>query len=78
MKSINYVVLGDESVADDIGENQMFQVNIGPQIRPAKIVSLKPFRLLLGKPAAFDKNDICVVLKPESQTLRIVGGGTIT
>ena len=63
---------------DDIGENQMFQVNIGLQIRPAKIVSLKPFRLLLAKPAAFDKNDICVVLKPESQNLRIVGSGTIT
>ncbi len=63
---------------DDIGENQMFQVNIGLQIRSAKIVSLKPFRLVLGKPAAFDKNDICVVLKPESQNLRIVGSGTIT
>ncbi|MBI3842325.1 MAG: elongation factor Tu [Thaumarchaeota archaeon] len=63
---------------DDIVENQMFQVNIGLQIRPAKIVSLKPFRLLLGKPAAFDKNDICVVLKPESQNLRIAGSGTIT
>ena len=63
---------------DDIGENQMFQVNIGLQIRPAKIVSLTPFRLLLAKPAAFDKNDICVVLKPESQNLRIVGSGTIS
>jgi len=62
---------------DKIGENQMFLVNIGLQIRPAKIVSLNPMKLSLGKPAVFDKNDICVILKPESQTIRIVGSGTI-
>jgi selenocysteine-specific translation elongation factor len=61
----------------ELGENQMFLVNIGLQIRPAKISSLKPMRLSLGKPAAFDKGDICVILKPESQTIRIVGSGTI-
>ena len=62
---------------DKIGENQMFLVNIGLQIRPAKIVSINPMKLSLGKPAVFDKNDICVILKPESQTIRIVGSGTI-
>lgn len=62
---------------DKISENQMFLVNIGLQIRPAKIVSLQPMRLSLGKPAVFDKNDICVILKPESQTIRIVGSGAI-
>ena len=62
---------------DKIGENQMFLVNIGLQIRPAKIVSLKPMKLSLGKAAVFDKNDICVILKPESQTIRIVGSGAI-
>src|SRR5256885_2170633 len=61
----------------ELGENQMFLVNIGLQIRPAKITSLKPMKLSLGKPAVFDKNDICVILKPESQTIRIVGSGTI-
>ena len=61
----------------EIGENQMFLVNIGLQIRPAKIVSLNPMKLSLGKPAVFDKNDICVILKPESQTIRIVGSGAI-
>ena len=61
----------------EIAENQMFLVNIGLQIRPAKIVSVKPMKLSLGKPAVFDKNDICVLLKPESQTIRIVGSGTI-
>ncbi|MEX0764017.1 MAG: EF-Tu/IF-2/RF-3 family GTPase [Nitrosopumilaceae archaeon] len=62
---------------DKIGENQMFLVNIGLQIKPAKIVSLAPMKLSLGKPAVFDKNDICVILKPESQTIRIVGSGAI-
>ena len=62
---------------DKIAENQIFLVNIGLQIRPAKIVSLNPMKLSLGKPAVFDKNDICVILKPESQTIRIVGSGTI-
>jgi selenocysteine-specific translation elongation factor len=62
----------------ELGENQMFLVNIGLQIRPAKIISLKPLKLSLGKPAVFDKDDICVILKPESPTIRIVGSGTIT
>ena len=61
----------------EIGENQMFLVNIGLQIRPAKIASLNPMKLSLGKPVVFDKNDICVILKPESQTIRIVGSGAI-
>ncbi len=61
----------------ELGENQMFLVNIGLQIRPAKITSLKPMKLSLGKPAVFDNGDICVILKPESQTIRIVGSGTI-
>ena len=62
----------------ELSENQMFLVNIGLQIRPAKIISLNPLKLSLGKPAVFDKDDICVILKPESQTIRIVGSGTIT
>ena len=55
----------------------MFLVNIGLQIRPAKIVSLNPMKLSLGKPAVFEKDDTCIILKPESQTIRIVGSGTI-
>ena len=62
---------------DKISENQMFLVNIGLQIKPAKVAALNPLKLALGKPAVFDKNDICVILKPESQTIRIVGSGAI-
>jgi len=73
--SLDYVQ--NQFFKDKIGENQMFLVNIGLQIKPAKIVSLNPMKLSLGKPAVFDKNDICVILKPESQTIRIVGSGAI-
>lgn len=61
----------------ELAENQMYLVNIGLQIRPAKILSLNPMKLSLGKPTVFEKNDICVILKPESQTIRIVGSGQI-
>ncbi len=61
----------------ELTENQMYLVNIGLQIRPAKILSLNPIKLSLGKPSVFEKNDICVILKPESQTIRIVGSGKI-
>ncbi|MGI0047339.1 MAG: EF-Tu/IF-2/RF-3 family GTPase [Nitrosotalea sp.] len=62
---------------DKLSENQTFLVNIGLQIRAAKITSLNPMKLSLNKPTAFIKNDICVILKPESQTIRIVGSGPI-
>ncbi|SHO46315.1 Elongation factor Tu domain 2 protein [Nitrosotalea sinensis] len=63
---------------DKISENQMFLVNIGLQIRPVKIVSLTPVKLSLGKPIVYEKGDICVILKPESTSIRIVGSGKIT
>ncbi|MBI2547056.1 MAG: elongation factor Tu [Candidatus Aenigmarchaeota archaeon] len=62
---------------ENIGENQTVVVSIGLQARPAKIVSLNPMRLSLGKPAVFDNNDVCVILRPESLSIRIVGGGKI-
>ncbi|MEO9308361.1 MAG: EF-Tu/IF-2/RF-3 family GTPase [Nitrososphaera sp.] len=63
---------------DKISENQMFLVSIGLQIRPVKIVSLTPMKLSLGKPIVYEKGDICVILKPESTSIRIVGSGKIT
>ncbi|MGB6464418.1 MAG: EF-Tu/IF-2/RF-3 family GTPase [Nitrosotalea sp.] len=62
---------------DKLTENQTFLVNIGLQTRAAKIISLNPMKLSLNKPVAIVKNDICVILKPESQTIRIVGSGSI-
>lgn len=63
---------------EKLSEGQTFLVNIGLQTRAAKITSLNPMKLSLNKPASFVKNEICVILKPESQTIRIVGSGPIT
>jgi len=62
---------------EKIAENQTFLVNLGLQIKPAKITSLNPMRLLLAKPVAYEKGEICVILKPESASIRIVGSGKI-
>ena len=62
---------------DKLAEGQTFLVNIGLQTRAAKIVSLSPMKISLNKPASFVRNDICVILKPESATIRIVGSGPI-
>ena len=82
----DYMIVAQEITIDyhqnaffkgELAENQMYLVNIGLQIRPAKILSLNPMKLSLGKSAVFEKNDICVILKPESQAIRIVGSGKI-
>jgi selenocysteine-specific translation elongation factor len=62
---------------DKLAENQMFLASIGLQIRPVKIVSLTPMKISLGKPTAYEKGDVCVILKPESTSVRIVGSGKI-
>jgi len=62
---------------DKLSENQMFLASIGLQIRPVKIITLDPMKLSLGKPAVYEKGDKCVILKPESTTIRIVGSGNI-
>ena len=56
---------------EDFSENQMCLVSIGLQIKPAKFLSIDPVKLSLEKPAVFDKGDICVILKPESKSIRI-------
>jgi len=73
--TLNY--LQNKFFKESIAENQTFLVNIGLQIRAAKIVSLNPMKLSLNKPATFVKDDICVILKPESLSIRIVGSGSI-
>lgn len=62
---------------DAVSENQMFLASIGLQIRPVKIASLNPMKLSLGKSAVYEKGDTCVILKPESASIRIVGSGKI-
>ena len=62
---------------DKVAENQMFLASIGLQIRPVKIVSVDPMKLSLGKSTVYEKGDACVILKPESTSIRIVGSGKI-
>lgn len=61
----------------DIAQNQMCLVSVGLQIKPAKFSSITPLKLVLEKPLVCNKGDICVILKPESQSIRLLGSGTI-
>ena len=61
----------------EIAENQGCLVNIGLQIKAAKFSSITPLKLIFEKPVVCKKNDIAVILKPESTTIRILGSGKI-
>ena len=61
----------------DIAKNQGCLVNIGLQIKAAKFSSITPLKLIFEKPIVCKKNDIAVILKPESTTIRILGSGKI-
>ena len=61
----------------EIAENQGCLVNIGLQIKAAKFTSISPLKLVFEKPIVCKKNQIAVILKPESTTIRILGSGKI-
>jgi len=60
-----------------LAENQMCLVNVGLQIKAAKFASDSPMKLTFEKPVIIMPGDVCVLLKPESNTVRIIGSGTI-
>ena len=62
---------------NEITENQGCLVNIGLQTKAAKFSSIAPLKLIFEKPIVCKKNDIAVILKPESTTIRILGSGKI-
>ena len=62
---------------EKISDNQMCLLNIGLQINAAKISSISPFKLTLEKPIICKKNDICLLIRPESTSVRIIGSGKI-
>ena len=62
---------------NEIAEGQMCLVNIGLQIKAAKFKSINPLVLSFEKPIVYHKDDIAVILKPESPTIRILGSGII-
>ena len=61
----------------DIAENQGCLVSIGLQIKAAKFASIHPLKLVFEKPIVCKKEQIVVILKPESMTIRILGSGII-
>jgi len=61
----------------EIAENQGCLVNIGLQIKAAKFSSVSPLKLTFEKPVVCKKDQIAVILKPESTTIRILGSGKI-
>ena len=61
----------------DISENQMCLVNIGLQVKAAKFSSISPVKLILDKPVVCRKNEICLLIKPESTSVRVIGSGKI-
>jgi selenocysteine-specific translation elongation factor len=60
-----------------VSENQMCLVSVGLQIKAAKFSSISPIKLTLDKPIIYEKNDICLLVKPESTTVRVIGSGKI-
>ena len=61
----------------DITENQGCLVSVGLQIKAAKFVSITPLKLQFEKSIVYKPGDIAVILKPESNTIRILGNGAI-
>ena len=55
----------------------MCLVSVGLQIKAAKFTSVSPMKLTFEKPVIIMPDDVCVLLKPESNTVRIIGSGTI-
>jgi len=62
---------------NELSENQGVLVNVGLQIKAAKFSSITPLKLTFEKPIVSKKNQIAVILKPESPTIRIIGSGQI-
>ena len=60
---------------NEISENEMCLVSIGMQVKAGKFISVSPMKIKLDKPMVVLPNDICVLLKPESKSIRIIGSG---
>ena len=60
-----------------ISENEMCLVSVGMQVKAGKFLSISPLKLKLDKSIVVLPHDVCVLLKPESQSIRIIGSGKI-
>ena len=115
MRSINFVVLGEQTIANDFGkkgtatdltlydkkESDIIRTCVVPNGFPEKIqpllqaINIAEYVIfyvtsldryvgeqiialnMLEKPIICKKNDICLLIKPESTTVRIIGSGKI-
>lgn len=64
---------------EDIVESQNYMISVGLQIRTVKVKkdSENQLTISLEKPIAFIDNDLCILFKPDSKNMRIVGHGLI-
>ena len=62
---------------EEISETQNYMMSVGLQIRTVKIKKMSDSNLSISfeKPLAFIKNDLCVLFKPDSKSMRIMGHG---
>lgn len=62
----------------DIAENQMYMLSAGLQIRPVRIKQAGDvMEMTPEKPLAYSPGQVCVLLKPDSASTRIIGKGII-
>ena len=62
---------------EEISETQNYMMSVGLQIRTVKIKVMPDSILLISfeKPLAFVGNDLCILFKPDSKSMRIMGHG---
>lgn len=62
---------------EGISETQNYMISVGLQIRTVKIKELPDSNLNISfeKPLAFVKNDLCILFRPDSKNMRIMGYG---
>ncbi|MBA3977952.1 MAG: elongation factor Tu [Nitrosopumilus sp.] len=62
---------------EDIAETKNYMISVGLQIRTVKIKKIEDNEIIiiLEKPIAYVKNNLCVVFSPDSKTMRIMGYG---
>ncbi len=60
----------------ELADNQMYMLSVGVQIRPVKVRLLgEILEISPEKPMVYLPGQTCVLLKPDSQTTRIIGKG---
>jgi selenocysteine-specific translation elongation factor len=60
----------------ELADNQMYMLSVGMQIRPVKVRLLgEILEISPEKPMVYLPGQTCVLLKPDSQTTRIIGKG---